>query len=201
MTTNSLSERRTSPMKMTADNYKKHIQGAEAKSAGDAFERLIADACDYYRRRKIAEIDKNSEPIKVTKPLGNGKFECFFLKRAQPDFKGTLQGGRSIVMEAKSVNDKRIAIDAVREHQADALDSHAELGAECYVLASLPDNLGKRRYAKVPWEHWKEPATHVLKSGAEKELRSHSWVDLAPWEVPLSGGILRFLEPANEFRR
>ncbi len=92
---------------------KKHmmaqIRGKQARVAGGYFEAMISGSCDYYLDRGLAKIEKTPEPMK---PLGaknrKGQFLACYTKQAQPDYGGTLKGGRSIYFEAKHTDDERI---------------------------------------------------------------------------------------------
>ena len=73
--------------------YKNAINNAQ----GHSFEGYIKAACALYAQQGRAEIDKTPEPFRVTaKDRKNGTFSGRFTARAQPDFQGTLDGGRSL---------------------------------------------------------------------------------------------------------
>ena len=76
---------------------RRQLQGMRSKSWGSYFEELINNSCEYYRLTGQGEIEKTPEPMKPVKSLGNGKFEAFYEKCAQPDYKGTLPGGRAVM--------------------------------------------------------------------------------------------------------
>ena len=71
------------------------IRGKQARVAGGYFENIISASCDYYLSRGLAKIEKTPEPMK---PLGaknrKGQFLACYTKQAQPDYGGTLKGGR-----------------------------------------------------------------------------------------------------------
>lgn len=154
---------------------------------GEFLEQYILDACDYYRENGIADIDKTPEPFKVLSGMkrlscGSPGFEGVFAKKAQPDFKGTLSGGQSVVFEAKTTTTDRITQDEVNGTQTASMKSHSALGAEVFVVVSM--NL--TRFYRVPWEVWvtmKERFGHKYMNQAE----------LAPYEIKMKNGILQFL--------
>lgn len=163
-------------------NAKNYYQGKVNKAQGDFFEQLIDAACLNYWANKEAHIEKTPEPFKVTRPLGGGKFEGFYAKEGQPDYKGTLKGGKSIVFEAKHTSTDKIKQDAVQLHQAENLDSHQELGAVCFVLVSMGNG-----FYRVPWEDWKNL----------KNLYGHKYLNLQEiekYKVPFKRGIVAFLD-------
>ena len=88
---------------------KRQYQGYRNRELGAGLEEYIKAACEVYRLYNLAEVEKTPEPVKVMGPkhqLSNGAFgfEGVFTAQAQPDFKGTLKGGRSVVFEAKACN-------------------------------------------------------------------------------------------------
>lgn len=165
----------------------KQWQGRANRANGEALERFILEACDYYREMKIADIDKTPEPFKVLsgmKRLSCGAigFEGVFAKKAQPDFKGTLRGGRAVVFEAKVTTTDRITQDEVNDTQAAAMKSHRALGADVFVVVSM--NLTS--FYRVPWEVWV----------TMKERFGHKYMnqsELAPYEINFKNGILQIL--------
>ena len=77
--------------------YQNKVNNAQ----GHFFESAIKAACALYSDRERADVDKTPEPFRVLEKSRDGKFKGRFTARAQPDFQGTLDGGRSIVFEAK----------------------------------------------------------------------------------------------------
>lgn len=49
-------------------------QNRKNRAQGAFFEQMINGACDFYRSRQIADIEKTPEPMQPTKDLGGGKF-------------------------------------------------------------------------------------------------------------------------------
>lgn len=114
------------------------IRGKQARVAGGYFENIISASCDYYLSRGLAKIEKTPEPMK---PLGaknrKGQFLACYTKQAQPDYGGTLKGGRSIYFEAKHTDDERIEQRRLTQEQQDDLEAHHKLGAIAFVLVSM----------------------------------------------------------------
>ena len=136
------------------DGYKikKRIeQGKQAKSDGDFFERMILDACFRYQMRGDAFIEKTPEPLKPIKRLPSGRFSARYDMKAQPDFKGTLNGGRAICFEAKATNSDRIACNRLQPQQIDALKLHERLGAVVFILVMF---LKENQCFRVPLKYW-----------------------------------------------
>jgi len=158
------------------------MRGAQNRAQGGTFEQIISASCIYYRDCGAAEIEKTPEPFKITRRIGSYKFEGHFEKVAQPDFKGTLIGGKAIVFEAKHTESDRILQNKVTAEQTAALDRHQRMGAACFVLVSLQ----MKQYAFVPWESWKEM----------KRLFGHLYMnakDLERYKVVFNGRIVLFL--------
>lgn len=112
-------------------------------------ERLIEQACIYYSNKGIAMIEKTPEPFNVKKK-SKDSFIGYFTKKAQPDFKGALAGGRSIVFEAKSTSAKKISQSVISENQEKCLDTYQALGAFCGVCIIV-----NKTVAFIEWSEWK----------------------------------------------
>lgn len=172
-----------STIHMTAEQYRASIQGKQNRADGLMFEGIIDEACKYYKAAGLAYIEKTPEPMKPIGVLNRklGQFKAVFTKAAQPDYKGTMQGGTAVVFEAKHTETDRIKQDAVTKDQWDSLDLHETMGALCFVLVSLG-----MRYYRVPWAKWK-----TMKSDCGHEYMNAA--DLEPYGVGAWPNPLRFL--------
>lgn len=171
----------------SAKNPARQAQGNISRATGEGFEAQLLTACAYYRAHGIAEIDKTPEPIKVISgrrqnPSGCWSFEAVFTKQAQPDFQGTIDGGRSVVFEAKATDKDRILQSAVTDEQAHAMQSHAKKGALVFVLVCLR---GRAVY-RVPWEVWWRMKEHF----GHKYMTAEA---LEPYRVQMRRGVILFL--------
>lgn len=174
------------PIKTTAKpRNNKKIAGASAKRNGQYFENVIEITCRYYKQHQIADIQKTPEPMRVLETLDNKKgiFKAVFEKQAQPDFKGVLKGGRTIIFEAKHTNGKSIAQDRLSLEQIENFKSHHELGADCFVLVSFE----MRNFYKIPWEIWRDMQFIFKKKSVNQS-------DIKGYEVNYLNGILNFIE-------
>lgn len=133
-----------------AAKLRRSYQGAVSRAQGAQFEKSIAGACDLYREKGMADIEKTPEPMRPIKSLGEGRFVAIFEKRAQPDYKGTLAGGQAVVFEAKSTATDRITQDRVTKDQAERLSRCAELGGMAFVLCGFASG----QVYKLPWSIW-----------------------------------------------
>lgn len=128
----------------------------KSRSDGAYFERLIDEACNLYKIKGYAYIEKTPEPMKVLKAYGSrGQFIAHFEKAAQPDYKGTLSGGRAVCFEAKCTTKDRIDKDRVTDAQTEALLTHARLGADVFVLVAFFNKVVPNYY-KIPIQVWEE---------------------------------------------
>ncbi|MCI8620234.1 MAG: recombinase [Oscillospiraceae bacterium] len=130
---------------------KRQLMGAISKAKGKNFETRLDASFTYYKERGSAIVEKTPEPMRPVKPMGNGKFISYFEKKAQPDYKGTLNGGRTVLFEAKYTSTDRLEQSRVLPGQADYLDRHQALGARCFILAGF----GSGEVYNVPWDVWK----------------------------------------------
>ena len=136
-------------------SYKNVLRGKLAKSNGAFFEHQIDCTCEWYKMQYLAYIEKTPEPMRPLKPLEKGKFVACFEKAAQPDYKGTLQGGKAICFEAKFSNRPIIEKKRVTDEQMGALALHHRLGAETFILVCFGDDIVPE-YFRIPFEVWRD---------------------------------------------
>lgn len=79
------------------------------------------------------------------------QFRAVYTKKAEPDFKGVMLGGRAVMFEAKSTGTGRLNKDRVLPEQVKKLDSYTALGAHCFIVATFD---GLRVY-RIPWTVWR----------------------------------------------
>ena len=162
--------------------------GKKAKAQGDYFEALIEAGCEYYRDRRIADIEKTPEPMRPIKDLGGGRFIAHYSKAAQADFKGFMYGGQTIMFEAKHTDTGRMDQDRVTPDQAERLERAVEYGALAFVLCSF----GYAGFYRIPWIVWRDM----------KQVFGHKYItpkEVAKFEVHIGGpGVLLFLGEMEE---
>lgn len=129
----------------------KQLQGKISRAKGKHFEARLDASFAYYQSPGYAEIEKTPEPMRVIRNLGSGRFLAVFEKKAQPDYKGLIKGGREIMFEAKFTEKDRIEQSRVKKEQSDYLDRHERLGARCYVLAGFASG----EVYRIPWSVWR----------------------------------------------
>lgn len=157
--------------------------GRRSRAAGEYWEGMIEASCRYFRLNGLAEIEKTPEPMKpLGRPNKRGQFLACYTKRAQPDYSGTLRGGRAVVFEAKCTEADRIRRSVITSEQEKKLDRHEALGAECFVLVTF----GFRRFFKIPWAAFRDMKERYGRLYVRPE-------DMEEYEVKYRGGVLRFL--------
>ena len=165
-------------------NIRRSMSGLRSRQAGEYFENLIVESMIWYQVRGACCIEKTPEPMKpLSKPNRQGQFLACYTKAAQPDFKGTLDGGRSIVFEAKHTDDEKIEYGRVTPEQQDKLELHHKLGAAAFVMVSL----GLRDFYRVPWEVWRDMKAIYGRKHMKRP-------DLEPYRVQFMAGIIKMLE-------
>lgn len=167
-------------MKTAEQKLKEILKNTQNNAKGRFFESSIELACKRYKEDGIANIEKTPEPFRVLeKNHKNGTFRGRFIANAQPDFKGTLVGGTSIVFEAKYTSTNTIRAAVITEAQAKSLEEHYKLGAIAGVCVGIQE-----QYFFVPWEVWRNLKEHTGKKSATA-------LDLAKYEVHYTyrGGI------------
>lgn len=169
---------------MKNNNNKNIRRGRKSQRNGKVFEKYIERSCIRYRTLGLADIKKTPEPMRPVGVLNKrmGWFKAVYDKKGQPDFLGTLKGGRSIMIEAKNTDSTLMPFDRIARHQEKDLESTMRLGGLALVLLSF--NL--KTFYCIEWSEWiKLKETIGKKSVNEK--------DLAAYEVPLHNGIIDFL--------
>lgn len=163
-------------------NPQRQWQGAANRKIGSEFEAAIEQSLGYYAAQGLAVIEKNSEPMRVIKSLGKGQFVACFKEKAQPDYKGTLKGGRSVVFEAKFTTKDKMEQSRVSPVQADQLTLHHQLGALCFVVIGFA---GGGIY-RIPWPIWADMKAIF----GRKYVRPEDVID---YRVPVTGGGLSLI--------
>lgn len=128
-------------------------QNGANNAQGHFFEGYIKAACGTYHDNERAEVDKIPEPFRVTKKHPDGTFTGRFTAHAQPDFQGTLHGGRAICFEAKYTTTEKMKRDVLTDTQIKALGYHASRGAVAGVCIGIQDS-----FFFIPWEAWRDMA-------------------------------------------
>lgn len=164
----------------------RRYRNLQSNGFGKNFERFVEMGCDYYRQEGLADISKFPEPFRVTELMARGRFKGQFIGKANPDFEGTLKGGKSICFECKYTNNKSIRQAVVTEKQGEILDAKYKLGGIVGVCCGIGD-----RHFFVPWSIWANMEIHFGKKSASAE-------DLKDYEVPFRQGI-RFLENIGDY--
>lgn len=153
-------------------------QNTVNNAQGNLFEACVKAGCIAYRNKGIAEIDKTPEPFRVTKKYNNGTFTGRFTAPAQPDFQGTLKGGRSICFEAKFTTTDRLKRGILTDNQMEVLEKHEELGALSGVCAGIKD-----KYFFIPWGIWRDMKQHFGRQYVTA-------VDIEIYRVNFTGSIM-----------
>lgn len=115
----------------------RQLQGKINRELGKIFENTVDTICEVYEMNGLARIEKTPEPMKVLKYIDNGRFEAVFEKNAQPDFKGTVKGGRTVVFDAKFTEADRIRYQVLSDYQRETLIKYSKLGAMAFVLVGF----------------------------------------------------------------
>lgn len=126
------------------------LQNKKNRSDGAYFENIINQSCEYYKNIGLAFIEKTPEPMHVVRQIQTGGFLAFFEKQAQPDYKGTMKGGLSVVFEAKYTSKNRIEYNRLTETQLKALSLHHKLGAKVFILVYM----GLQDFYRIPFNVW-----------------------------------------------
>lgn len=179
------------PTASTALARVQHSQkGLQSKRAGEHFENMITASLNWYCDKGVAFVEKTPEPMKpLRKPDRQGRFLACYTKAGQPDFKGTLTGGRAVVFEAKHTDSDKIDQSRLTPEQVESLTLHHKLGAAAFIMVSV----GLENFYRVPWEVWRD----MKQIYGRKHMKLE---DLEPYRVQYIAGILKLLEGVENFK-
>ena len=110
------------------------------RAAGRMFEEMILRACEAYKEKGIAVINKVPEARRVVGRTGGrtSMMICVNDKKADPDFEGSVApNGRCIIFDAKHTAKDRILSQALSDHQVEIREKHFVCGSDCYVCVSF----------------------------------------------------------------
>lgn len=165
-------------------NIQRSQRGLQSKRAGEHFENMIAASLNWYKDKGVAFIEKTPEPMRPLRPPNRqGQFLACYIKAGQPDFKGTLTGGRAVVFEAKHTDSDRIEYNRLTPEQLSSLSEHHRLGAAAFVVVSF----GLQDFYRIPWETWRDMKTIY----GRKHIKQP---ELEPFRVQYIAGVLKLLE-------
>ena len=156
-----------------------------SNNRGHDFEDAIKQACAVYALQGRAKVEKTPEPFRVLEKREGGLFMGRFTAHAQPDFQGTLAGGRSVIFEAKYTSTEAMKRDVLTETQMRTLEEHHRLGALAGVCVGIRD-----RFFFVPWPVWDGMKRYFGRQTVTEE-------DLEPFRVRFNRAVL-FLDYVHE---
>jgi len=165
-------------------NVQRSQRGLQSKRAGEYFENMIAASLNWYKDKGVGFVEKTPEPMRPLRPPNRlGQFLACYTKAGQPDFKGTLTGGRAVVFEAKHTDSDRIEYGRLTQEQINSLTEHHRLGAAAFIMVSFE----LQDFYRVPWETWRDM----------KSIYGHKHMtrtELEPFRVKYIAGVLKLLE-------
>ena len=165
-------------------NVQRSQKGLQSRINGEHFENLISASLKWYELRGVACVEKTPEPMKPLRaPNRQGQFLACYVKAAQPDFQGTLNGGRSVVFEAKHTDGEKIDYSRLTGEQIEKLSMHHKLGAATFVLVSF----GLQDFYRIPWGVW-----WSMKSVYGRKHMKQS--ECEPYRVQYTAGVIKLLE-------
>lgn len=163
-------------------SYQASVTGRKNKAAGEHWENMIEASCQYYRFEEMAEITKTPEPMHPIKSLGKGKFVAYYQKMAQPDYKGTLLGGKTIIFEAKHTDAEKMMRSVISSEQERQFNRYEKMGAECYVMVSF----GFKAFFKIPWNVFRDMKEHYGRKYIKAE-------DVEEYRIKYINNVLHFI--------
>ena len=169
---------------MKDKQLERRMRGLQSKRVGELFETMIEASLQWYEAKGAATITKTPEPMRpLRQPNNKGQFLACYVKAAQPDFQGTLTGGRSVVFEAKHTDGDRIEYNRLSDEQKENLNTHHKLGAAVFVLVSF----GLQEFYRIPWEVWR----NMKEIYGRKHIKQP---ELEQYRVEYIAGVIKLLD-------
>ena len=166
-----------------------------AKNDGSAFESLVIMACESYRMKGIASINKTPNPWKV-KRSGGEIVSAFPTKEGRlVDFIGIIRGGLAVAFDAKStLLNSRFDLGHVENHQVEFLLEYEKLGGLSFLLIEF---IGRRAVYLVPIKEYAEYWRQAQQGGR----KSIPYADFKKWPRVKQGRgvILDYLAAYEEY--
>ncbi len=85
-------------------------------------------AANRLRALGIEMVEKIGEPVKLIPARQPRTYRVIWGEKVSGDHRGILPGGRSVLMETKTILDRNLRYSDLRPHQPGRLSQHAELG-------------------------------------------------------------------------
>lgn len=137
--------------------------GRAAQAAGASFESWVEDQHQAAWLEGLAELEHLHPEVAVEQQLGEGRFIGRWRSRSGADYRGTLRGGLSIAVEAKSAGRGRLELvddgserfDGVKAHQRRALERTLRLGGVALLVVRFTrqrDGRPTHIHCAVPWD-------------------------------------------------
>lgn len=125
------------------------VAGTEARDHGQRFEAWLRSQHELAEREGIAHVRHVGPPVAHTGPGGS---RLVVVGHGPADYQGTLAGGRSVAVEAKS-RDRRLSRAEIPEHQQADLTRVAELGGLALLVIELREHgaVYAIEWGRVPW--------------------------------------------------
>lgn len=163
---------------------------------GSALEELIVFTNEFYRKRKLARIDKVPIPIKIVEQGADGLInKAFFEKKSTVDFIGFLQGS-AIVFDAKETALNSLPFKNIHDHQIDYMEEVNFHGGLAFLIVHFKVS---NDYYLLPYEIIKKHYD-AAKKGGRKSLPLKDIPD--DFKIKHEkNGILNYLNTLNTYVR
>lgn len=162
------------------------VKDARYGNRGEPFETFIEFACDTYKRKGIAVIDKQHTCFKPIRDYRGKIVNVKVEKKATVDYMGRYRCF-PIAMEAKHTSTDAIRWDAVQEHQADYMDIFT---AESGTIGMVVISFGLKRFFAIPWQVYKIAYDARVRPGGSRTAPVTATAFGTTWDIP----------PKNSFR-
>ena len=152
---------------------------------GMPFETYIKYACDRYRHRKIAVIDKQNTAFIPIRDYRGKIINVKVEKKATVDYLGRYKSIPTAI-EAKHTATDTIRWDAVQEHQADYMD---DFSGEPGTIGMVVVSFGLKRFFAIPWIFWKTAYDARVRPGSSRTSPVSVSAFGTTWDIPKKNSV------------
>ena len=124
---------------------------------GRPLEELILWVCAWYKRNKIAMIDKVATPIRPVNVVGGIIRLAYFEKKSTVDFVGSMCNGKIVAFDCKETKGSTLPMARLEQHQYDYLKWVDWAGGLAFLIVEYTEH---KLIVRIPFceidRYWQE---------------------------------------------
>ena len=152
---------------------------------GMGLEDFMEFACNIYKNKNIAVIDKQHTCFKPIRNFQGKIVNCKVEKKATVDYLGRYKN-IPIAIEAKHTSTDSIRWDEVQPHQADYLDAFTE---EPGTIGMVVISIGMKRFFAIPWQAYRCAYNARVRPGSSRTAPASISAFGTTWDIPKKNSV------------